>query len=148
MLVEVDDLRALLKSEQNVEIRPLAAVERDALLDVISDASTFLAALENDAYGEWSLADYRLIRFGYGDEIWKIYDISPRRRAPFANDNRVKGDLHGAAAVFAFEVGLAQEPIERDIFRAVLRRRPEHGRVGERPQHDRARASLGLLRRR
>ena len=61
MLVEVDDFGALLKAEQDVEVGPFAAAERDCFLDVIGDAGAFLVPLKNDADREWSLADDRLI---------------------------------------------------------------------------------------
>jgi hypothetical protein len=147
VFVKVDDFGALLKAEENVEVGALATVERDGFLDVVGDARAFLGALENDADREWSLADYRLIGSGYRDEIRKIYDVSLRRRTAFADDDRVECDLQIAAAVLAFEVGFAEEPVKRDIVRAMLRGRSEDGGVGERPQHNRARASLGLLRR-
>src|SRR5690348_8945900 len=142
MLVEVDDFGVLLKTQQDIEIRPFAPVERDGLLDVIGDAGAFLGAVENDADRERPFADYRLIGSGDSDEVWKIYDLSLGRLTPFSDDNRVERDLYCADAILAFEVRLAQQAVERDILRAALRRRPEHGCVGERPQHDRARASL------
>src|SRR5689334_20185344 len=49
VFVEVDDLGALLKAEQDVEVGALAAVERDRFLNVVGDPGAFLGALEDDA---------------------------------------------------------------------------------------------------
>src|ERR1700681_180355 len=57
MLVEVDDLGALLKSDEDVEIGPFSALERDRLLDVVADAGAFLGALESDADRKLLLAE-------------------------------------------------------------------------------------------
>src|SRR5947208_14480689 len=136
MFVEVDDFGALLKAEESVEVGALAAVERDRFLDVIGDAGAFLGALENDADREWPLADYRLIGSRDGDEIWKIHDVSLRRRTAFADDDRVERDLYVAAAVIAFEVGFAQDTVTRAIVRTALRAGCENRAIGARPQHE------------
>ena len=46
MFVEVDDLGALLKTEQDVEVGAFATVERGGFLDMIGDAVAFLGPLE------------------------------------------------------------------------------------------------------
>src|SRR5690348_16320907 len=121
MLVKVDDLGVLLKPEHDIEVGRLATVERDGFLDVVGDAGTLLGTLENDAHREGTLADYRLIGAGDGDEIRELHDVSLRRRTAFADDHRVERDFHRATAVLAFEVGLAEEAVKRDIVRAALR---------------------------
>jgi hypothetical protein len=86
-------------------------------------------------------------RFWVPSKTMRIANVPLRRRTTFADDDRIECDLQIAAAVLAFEVGFAEEPVKRDIVRAMLGGRSEDGRVGERLQHDRARASLDLLSR-
>src|SRR5690242_3822499 len=75
VLVEVHDLGALLKAEDDIEVGALATIERDGFLDVVGDAGAFLGALKSDAGREWSLAENRLIRCGDGDEILEIHNV-------------------------------------------------------------------------
>ena len=147
VFVEVDDLGGLLKAEQNVEVGAFAAVEWDRFLDVVGDTGAFLGALENNTDRERPLTDDRLIGSGYRDEIREVHDVSLRGRTAFPDNDRVKCDLQVAAAVLAFEVGLAQDPVESDVVGATLLGGSEDGSVGEGPQHDRTWTSLGLLRR-
>src|SRR6202011_4695811 len=147
VFIEVDDLGGLLKAEQNVEVGAFAAVEWDRFLDVVGDTGAFLSALENNADRERPLTDDRLIGSGYRDEIREVHDVSLRGRTAFPDDDRVECDLQVAAAVLAFEVGLAQDPVESDVVGATLLGGSEDGSVGEGPQHDRTWTSLGLLRR-
>src|SRR5437016_11873933 len=67
LLVEVDDLRALLKADDDVEIGALAAAERDGFLDVIGDAGAPSRSVKGDAYRKRLLAEDRLIGAGDGD---------------------------------------------------------------------------------
>ena len=57
VLVEVDDLGALLEAEDDIEVGRLAAVERDGFFDMVGDPGAFLAAIENDTDRKWALAD-------------------------------------------------------------------------------------------
>jgi hypothetical protein len=141
-LVEIDHLRALLEPDEDAEIRGLAAAERDRLLDVIGDAGALLRRVKRDPYRERLLAEDRLIGAGHRHEILKVHGIGLPGRAAFANDNDVEDHAHRVAGVFAFEVSLAQQPVECDVIGAPLLSRTENGGVGKRPQDDRARAGL------
>src|ERR1700738_733135 len=136
VLVAVGDLGTLLKSDEDVEIGPFSALERDRLLDVVADAGAFLGALESDADGKRLLAEDRLIWSGHRDEILEINGIALRCRTTLTDYDRVQREAHGVAGVLASELRLAQQSVECDIVRAALGSGPKHGAVGERPQHD------------
>src|SRR6266536_2746545 len=88
--VEVDDLRALLKADDDVEAGALAAAERDRFLDVIGDAGTPPRSVEDDPYRKRPLAEDRLIGAGDGDEILEVRRIGLSRRAPLGDDDDVE----------------------------------------------------------
>src|SRR5215472_906274 len=142
-LVEIDDLGALLKPEIEGQIGSLAAAERYRLLDVVGDAGALPRRVEDDAYRELPFAEDRLIGAGCRHEILEVYRIALCRRATFTNHDDVKHHAHCVAAVFAFELGLAQQPVECNIVGAPLLSRAEYRGVGERPQNDCARTGLG-----
>src|SRR5215469_6092907 len=119
-LVEVDDLGALLKADYDVEIGSRAASQRDRLFDMVGDAGAFLIGLEGDADGERRFAEDRLIGSGHGNEIREVDGIAFSRRAAFADNDRVEIDVYRIAGVLAFELGLAQQAVERDILGATL----------------------------
>src|SRR5438874_13718456 len=72
LLVEVDDLRALLKADDDVEIGALATAERDRLLDVIGDAGASARSVESNPDRKRALAENRLIGPGDGNEVLEV----------------------------------------------------------------------------
>src|SRR3984893_12444236 len=111
-LVEVDHLGALLKADDDVEIRALAAAERDRFLDVIGDAGALSRSVEDDPYRKRLFAEDRLIGAGDGDEILEVHRIGLRRRAALGNDDDVEDQSLRVAAVFALGLGLAEQAVE------------------------------------
>src|SRR5215468_3991362 len=117
VLVEVDHLRALLEADNDAEIGPIVAAERDRLLDVVRDAGALLRRIEDNAYRKRPFAQDRLIGAGDGDEILEVYRISLRRRAAFADDDDFERHSHRVTGIFALDVSLAQQSVKGDVVR-------------------------------
>src|SRR5215472_17657471 len=74
-LIEIDDLRALLEPDEDVEICSLLAAQRYRLLDMIGDAGALLRRVERDPYRERLLAKDRLVGTGHRHEILEAHGI-------------------------------------------------------------------------
>jgi len=129
--VELDDLSALLKAEQDVEIGPRAASQGDRFFDMVGDAGAFLIGLEGDADGERRFAEDRLIGSGHGNEIREVDGIAFSRRAAFADDDRV--------ALCSFEQPSQLARCTRDGRKACA---PTYNAATNRSQHDFYRVGL------
>jgi hypothetical protein len=129
MFIEVDDLGALLKAKQNVEVGRSAAAERDCVFDMVGDASALLIVSKSNMDRERLFAEDRLVGSGCRDEVLEIDGVALSRRAAFADHDDIEGDLQGVGCRLAFEVRFAQNPVERDIIRTPLRAGAEDRRI-------------------
>src|SRR5260370_41081393 len=103
MLVEVDDLRALLKPDDDTEVAGSAAAQRDDFLDMIGHPGPPRIGRDRDMDGERPLAGNRLVASGYRHEILQVDAVRlAGSRAALADDDHIESGAYRIRAAVAF----------------------------------------------